>query len=158
MTSGTLHGILRMSYLFSHSGNRTLKSYYNTTIKRKCVTLSNLELLILRFFLFQLLSKIDTCKSRIEKLKEVNTGKFLCLYLIKSMEVVEKTELLRRLSVYTLSKIHLDRYRSFRQILLIPSWDINLNPGQCMEFKMKIGFTYFPFMIVVFPETGFTIV
>ena len=37
--------------------------------------------------------------------------------------------MLRRLSVYALSKIDLDRYRSFRKILLILSWDINLNPG-----------------------------
>ena len=40
--------------------------------------------------------KIDIRKSRIENLKEVNTRKFLCLYSIKSMELVEKTELLRR--------------------------------------------------------------
>ena len=45
------------------------------------------------------------------------------------MELVEKTELLRRSSVYVLSKIHLDRHRSFHKILLIFSWDINLNPG-----------------------------
>ena len=47
------------------------------------------------------------------------------------LELVEKTELLRRLSVYAMikSKIHLDRYGSFRKILLILSWDENLNPG-----------------------------
>ena len=45
------------------------------------------------------------------------------------MELVEKTELLRRLSVYALSKIHLDRYGSFCKIPLKLSWDINLNPG-----------------------------
>ena len=64
-----------------------------------------------------------------ENLKEENTCEFLCLHSIKSVELVEKTELLRRLSVYALSKIHLDRYGSFRKILLILSWDINLNPG-----------------------------
>ena len=45
------------------------------------------------------------------------------------MELVEKTESLRRLSFYALTKFSLDRYRSFRKILLILSWDINLNPG-----------------------------
>ena len=45
------------------------------------------------------------------------------------MELVEKTELLRRLPVYALSKIHLVRCGSFRKILLILPWDINLNPG-----------------------------
>ena len=34
------------------------------------------------------------------------------------MELVEKIELLRRLSVYALSKIHLERYMSFQKILL----------------------------------------
>ena len=56
-----------MSFLFSHSRNRRpLKSYYKKTTQRKCVTISNLKLLLLRFFLFQLLSKIDRRKSRIE--------------------------------------------------------------------------------------------
>ena len=70
LTSGTLYSILMMSSLFLHSRNRNLKSYYNKTTKRKCVTLSNLKLLLLCFLLFQLLSKIDLCKSRIENLKE----------------------------------------------------------------------------------------
>ena len=96
LTSGTLCGIVRMSSLFLHSRNRTLKSYYNTTIKRKCVILSNLKLLLLCFFLFQLLNKIDVRKSIMEDVKEVNTRHFLCLHSIKSMEVVEKTKLLRR--------------------------------------------------------------
>ena len=108
LTLGTLYGILRMSSLFLHSRNRTLEPYYNTTIKIKCVTLSNLKLLLC-FFLFQLLSKIAIRKSRIENLKEVNTREFFCLHSIKSMELVEKTKLWRRLSVYASSKIHLDR-------------------------------------------------
>ena len=115
------------------------------TIKRKCVTLSNLKLLLLCFFLFQLLNKIDVRKSRIENLKEVSTREFLCLHSIKSMELVEKTivkrnglsvsyeyekiELLRRLPVCALSKIYLDRYGCFLKILLVLSWDINLNLG-----------------------------
>ena len=44
------------------------------------------------------------------------------------MELVEKTELLKILSVYALSKIHLDRYGSFCNVLVILFWDINLNP------------------------------
>ena len=51
------------------------------------------------------------------------------------MELVEKAELLRRLSLYALSKIHLDKYGSFRKILLILSWDINLNPGHGIQNK-----------------------
>ena len=46
---------------------------------------------------------------------------------IKSIKLADKTELLGRLSVYALSKIHLDKYESFRKILLILSWDMNLN-------------------------------
>ena len=130
LTSGTLYSILRMSSLFLHSRNRPLKSYYNKTTKRKCVTLSNLKLLLLCFFLFQLLNKIDIRKSRIKNLKKVNThDEFLWLHLIKSMKLVEKTELLRRFCDYALSKIHFDRYGSFHKILLIFSWDMNLNPG-----------------------------
>ena len=45
------------------------------------------------------------------------------------MELVEKTELIRRLSFYALSKIHLDSQRSFCKILHILTWDINLNQG-----------------------------
>ena len=157
MTSGTLYDILRMSYLFLHSRNRTLKSYYNTAIKRKCVTLSNLISLVL-LSLSALGQNCDIRKNGIENLEEVNTGEFLCLPLIKLMELIEKTELLRILSVYTLSKIHLDRYGSFCKILLILSWDINLNPGQCLKFKMKVGFTYFRFMAVVFSKTAFSII
>ena len=127
LTSGTLYSILRMSSLFLHSRNRPFTSYYNKTTKRKCVTLSNLQLLLLCFFLFQLLNKTDIRKSRIENLKEVNTHEFLCLHSIK--ELVEKTESLRGLSVYALSKIHLERYEFLRKIVLILSWDINLNPG-----------------------------
>ena len=66
-----------MSSLFLHSRNRNLKSYYEKTTKGKCVTLSNLKLLLLCFVLFQLLNKIDFCKSRIENLKEINTREFL---------------------------------------------------------------------------------
>ena len=73
LTSGTMYSILRMSSLFLHSRDRPLKSYYNKTTKRKCVTLSNLKLLLLCFFLFQLLNKIDIRKSRIKNLKQVST-------------------------------------------------------------------------------------
>ena len=128
-TSGTLYSILRLSSLFLQSRNRPIKLYHNKTTNRKCVTLSNLKLLLLCFFLFQLLNKSDICKSRIRNLKEVNTHEIFCLHSIKAMELVEKTELLSRLSVCALSRIHLDRYRSFCKILLILSWDINLNPG-----------------------------
>ena len=67
--------------------------------------------LLLCFFLFQLLSKIDIRKSRIEN-KIIHSRGILGLHSIKSMEFVEKTELLR-LSVYTFLRIHLDRYGSF---------------------------------------------
>ena len=129
MTSGTLYSILSMASLSLYSRNRPLKSYYNKTIKRKFVILSNSKLLLLCFFLFQLLNKIDIRTFRIENLKEVNTHEFLCFHLIKSMKLVETIELLRRLFVYGLSKIHLDRYGSLRKILLLLSCDINLNPG-----------------------------
>ena len=82
LTWGTLYSILMMSSLFLHSRNRNLKSYYEKTTKGKCVTLSNLKLLLLCFVLFQLLNKIDFCKSRIENLKEINTREFL--YNIRS--------------------------------------------------------------------------
>ena len=62
LTSGTLYSILRKSSLFSHSRNRPRKSYYNNTTKKKCVTLSNLKLLLLCFFLFQLLKKLIYAK------------------------------------------------------------------------------------------------
>ena len=129
LTSCTLYSILSMASLSLYSRNRPLKSYYNKTIKRKFAILSNSKLLLLRFFLFQLLNKIDIRTFRIENLKEVNTHEFLCFHLIKSMKLVEKTELLRRLFVYALSKIHLDRYGSLCKILLLLSCDINLNPG-----------------------------
>ena len=48
---------------------------------------------------------------------------------MKTMELLEKTELLRRLSIYAISKTHLERYGPFCKILLILSWDINLIPG-----------------------------
>ena len=144
-----------MFSLFSDSGNRALKSYYNKTTKRKCVKLSNLKLLFLCFFLFQLSNKIDIRKSRIENLKEVNTSEFLCLHSVTSMELVEKTELLRRLSVYALSKIHLDRYGSFHKILLIISWNINLNPGPVYGIQDENLHHVLPFYDYIFSGDGF---
>ena len=129
LTSSTLYSNLRIASLFSHYRNRPLKSYYDKTTKRKCVILSNSKLLRLCFFLFQLLNKIDIRKLRMENLKEVNTHEFPCLDSIKSMKLVEKTELFRRLFVYALSKIHLDRYGFFGKVLLLLYCDINLNPG-----------------------------
>ena len=68
------------------------------------------------------------------------------------MGLVEKTELLKRLSLYVLSKIHFDRNGSFREVLLILSWDINFNPGLVHGIQNEIYNTHFCFMIVVFPE------
>ena len=95
------------------------------------------EPLLLCFFLFQLLSKINTHKSRYENLKEVKVGELLCLHSIRSLELVRKTDLSRRLSFYALSKIHLDRHGSLRKILLIISRDINLNPRLVRGIKNK---------------------
>ena len=55
LTSGNSCSILRMSSLFLYFINGPLKSYYNKTSKGKYVTLSSLKLLLLCFFLFQLL-------------------------------------------------------------------------------------------------------
>ena len=96
-------------------------------------------------FLCSVLNKIDISESRIENFKQVNTREFLCLHSIKSMELVEKTELLRRLSVYALSKIHLDRYGFFRKILLILSWDININPRPVHGIQNKNLLHVLPF-------------
>ena len=120
-------------------------------MKRKCVTLSNFKLLLLRFFLFQLLSKIDICKSRIENLKEVNTGEFLCLHSIRSMELSEKTELLRRLFVYTLSKIHLDSIGLFVKFFL----GYKSQSGSVHEIKDENQLHIFPFHDCSFSEDRF---
>ena len=66
------------------------------------------------------------------------------------MELVEKTELLRRLSVYALSKIHLDRYGSFLKILLILSWDINTNPRPVHGIQNENLLHVFPFHDCIF--------
>lgn len=154
-TSDTLFGILTMSSLFSHSRNRTLKSYYNKATRRKYVALSNLKLFFLCFFLFELLNKTEIRKSRIENVKEGNTREFLCFHLIKSMKLVEKTELSRRLSVYALSKFHLDRYGSFWKILLILYWDINLNPGTVHGIQSENFLHVLPFHDCIFSRDAF---
>ena len=66
------------------------------------------------------------------------------------MELVEKTELLRRLSVYALSKIRLDRYGSFRKILFILSWNINLNPEPAPGIQNENFLHVLPFHDSVF--------
>ena len=148
--SDTLYRILRMSSLFIHSRNRTLTSYYNTTIKRKCVTIYKLKVLLLCFLLFRFLSKVNTHKSRFENLKEVKIRAFLCLHSIRPMELVEKTELLRRLS-----KIHLDRYGSFRKIFLSLSWDGNLNTGVVHIIQNENLLHVLPFHDCSFSGDGF---
>ena len=71
------------------------------------------------------------------------------------MELVEKTELIRRLFVYALSKIHLYRYASFPKILLALSWDINLNPGQIHGIKNENLFDVLPSHYCIFSRDGF---
>ena len=55
----------------------------------------------------------------------------------KSMDLVDKTKLLRWVSFYSLSKTHLARFRSFPKTLLILSFDINFNmrPVQGIQNK-----------------------
>ena len=65
----------------------------------------------------------------VRKIKEVNTREFISLHSIRSMELVEKTALFRRLSFYALSKINLGKYGSFRETWFIRSWNANLNIG-----------------------------
>ena len=71
------------------------------------------------------------------------------------MELVEKTELSRRLSVYALSKIHLDRYEPFHKILLILSWDINLNSGPAHGIQNENLLHVLPFQDCSFSGDGF---
>ena len=52
------------------------------------------------------------------------------------MELVEKTELFRRFSVYALPKIHLEKHRAFCKILLVLSGNINLNPEPGLKMKI----------------------
>ena len=85
------------------------------------------EISSLVFPSFQLLKKININKGGLDGLNEVSTPDFLYLHSVRSMELVEKTDLFKR-SFYVLSKVDLSRYGSFRKILLILSWDINLNP------------------------------
>ena len=86
------------------------------------------EISFLVFPSLSALKKININRSGFDGLKEVNTPDFLYLHSLRSMELVEKTELFKR-PFYALSKVNLGRYGSFRKILLILSWDINLNPG-----------------------------
>ena len=89
LTSSTLYSILRVSSLFLDFRNRPLKLYCKKQSRGKCVTLSNLKLLLLCFFLYQLLNKTDTRKSKIKNLKEVSTREFLHLHSSTSMELAE---------------------------------------------------------------------
>ena len=80
-----------------------------------------LETSSLVFPFLSTLKEIDIRKNRIKNLNEQNIHEFLCLHTIKSMELVEKTKLLKRLYFSALLKIYLDRHESFREILLMPS-------------------------------------
>ena len=71
-------------------------------------------------------------QSRVKNLKQAKAGGFLCLHSIKVYGIGWRNQhnllkLLRRLSCYAFSKIHLDRYSSFYKVFLILSWDINVN-------------------------------
>ena len=63
-----------------------------------------------------------------------------------------------RLSIYALSNIHLDRYGFFCKILLMLSWDINLNPGPVHGIQSENLLHLLSFMIVIFLETTFTVI
>ena len=112
-----------------------------------CPTISNLKLLFC-FLLLQLLSKINKHKSKFNNLREINTREFLCLYLINSMELVEKAELIKRLSFSALSKMHLERCGSAIFFLYFLG-DINMKSGP-VHGIMKICCMYFRFLIAVF--------
>ena len=74
---------------------------------------------------------------------------------IRSMELVEKAKLLRRLSFNALAKIHLDRYGSFRKILIILYWDISLNLGPGDGIQNKNLLFVLPFHECSFCRDGF---
>ena len=73
------------------------------------------------------------------------------------MELVEKTELFRRFSVYALPKIHLERHRAFCKILLILSGNINLNPEPMHGFENENLLQVILFKTVSFSRDGYTI-
>ena len=55
----------------------------------------------------------------------------------------------------SLSKIHLGRYESSRKILLILSWDINLNSGPVHGIQNQSLFHVLPFHDCIFSGDGF---
>ena len=80
---------------------------------------------------------------------------FLCLHSVRSTKMVEKTELLED----CLSMLY-QRFIQTGTALFVKFYLYSLGMkiliwGQCMEFKMKICYTYFRFIIVRFLEMVF---
>ena len=73
----------------------------------------------------------------------------------KSMDLVDKTELLRWVSFYSLSKTHLARFRSFPKTLLILSFDINFNMRPVQGIQNKNLLHVFLFRKCSFSGNGF---
>ena len=68
------------------------------------------------FTFLSTLKNIDIRKNRIKNENEQNIYEFPCLHTIKSMELVEKSKLLKILYFSALLNIYLDRHESFRKV------------------------------------------
>ena len=102
------------------------------SVGRKCCQLKVIKVLLMHLFVTLLINKtagIDNRHFFFNTLKNENKEEFLTYSTFCTLEQIEKNILRKRLSQDALSKVHLNKYKSYFKFILLLSGDINLNPG-----------------------------
>ena len=87
-------------------------------------------------------------------LRRADASDFKLLNVFNVLQSVEKTMIKPQLFIYTLSSIHLHRYKSYLKLIVMLGRDINLNPRPITTIDNNIMWDDFT---VIFLMTGLKI-
>ena len=119
------------------------------SVGRKCCQLKVLKVLLMHLFVTLLINKTTGSDNRhffFNTLENENKEEFLtCSTFCTPEQKIEKNILRKRLSQDALSKVHLNKYGSYFNFILLLSGDINLNTGPTAPKRNDILWELLPF-------------
>ena len=119
------------NWLFLSGANEKLFKRKKKFVGTKCCHLIPLKVLLMHLFV-TLINKTTGSNNRhflFNTLKNENKEEFWTGSTFCTIELIEKNILGKRLTHDALSKVHLNKYGSYFQFILLLLGDINLNPG-----------------------------
>ena len=137
-----------MSTRFFVSGASKKSFKRKNPVGRKCCQLKVLKVLLMHLFVTLLINKTTGSDNRhffFNTLKNENKEEFLTYSTFCTLEQIEKNILRKRLSQDALSKVHLNKYRSYFKFILLLPGNINLNPGPTSAKRNDILWELLPF-------------